>query len=170
MSPFSHTEGGTGHHDVIIARHFDAPRELVFRAWTERAHLERWFAPPGCTIEFHDFDLRVGGGFRSCIHTPDHKQCWARATFRELIAPRRLVFAFIVTNAAGQPVDPVSIGMDPAWPRETVVTVTFSEQAGKTGMALHQTVDETLARKTGAYPSWLQMFDRLADEVERSKK
>lgn len=53
--------------------------------------------------------------------------------------------------------------MDPDWPAETVVTVTFTEQHGKTSLTLHQTVDKSLAKRTGAYPSWLNMLDNLAN-------
>ena len=55
--------------------------------------------------------------------------------------------------------------MDPDWPRETTVTVTSTEHAGKTTMTLHQTVAESLAKRTGAYPSWLEMFDRLSETL-----
>ena len=70
-----------------------------------------------------------------------------------------------VADEGGNLIEPTEAGMDPGWPRETVVTVTFSEQAGKTRLTLHQTVSEALARQTGAYPSWLQMFDRLDSEL-----
>ena len=52
--------------------------------------------------------------------------------------------------------------MDPDWPLETVVTVTFVPKGSRTVLTLHQTVSESLAKRTGAHPSWLQMFDRLA--------
>lgn len=147
---------------VSIERFFDAPRDLVFRAWTAPAELARWFAPDGCTVHFARIDVRAGGEFHSCIRTPDGHECWCAGTYREVDAPRRLVFTMAVADSQGRRVAPASVGMDPEWPAETVVTVTFDEQGGKTKMSLHQTVGEALARRTGAYPSWLQMFDRLA--------
>ena len=83
------------------------------------------------------------------------------------MAPERLVFTMAVADEQGRLIEPTGAGMDPDWPRETVVTVTFSELDGKTRLTLHQTVSEALARKTGAYPSWLQMFDRLESELGR---
>jgi hypothetical protein len=55
--------------------------------------------------------------------------------------------------------------MDPDWPAETVLTVTFAELAGKTRLTLQQTVLESLAKRTGAHPSWIQMLDRLAEDL-----
>jgi uncharacterized protein YndB with AHSA1/START domain len=156
--------------DVLITRLIAAPRTLVFAAWTDPAHLARWFAPRGCTIAFARLDLRSGGSFHSCIRTPDGHECWCIGTYREIIAPERLVFTMAIADAQGRLIDPASVGMDPAWPRETVVTVTFAERAGgTTGLTLHQTVDEALAKRTGAHPSWLQMLDRLAEELAATR-
>jgi uncharacterized protein YndB with AHSA1/START domain len=152
---------------VVITRDFDAPRELVFRAWTDPAHLARWFAPHGCTIEYHQLDLREGGTFHSCLRTPDGKDCWCRGVYREVVAPERIVYTLAVADEHGNLVEPAQAGMDPDWPRETIVTVTFAEVEGKTRLTLRQTVSEALAKRTGAHPSWLEMLDRLQTELER---
>jgi uncharacterized protein YndB with AHSA1/START domain len=78
------------------------------------------------------------------------------------VPPERIVFSMCIADEQGNTLGPVEAGMDPDWPRETTVTVTFAEQQGKTRLTLHQTVLESLARRTGAYPSWLNMLDRLA--------
>lgn len=145
-----------------ITRTFDAPRSLVFRAWTDPDRLARWFAPTGCTIAFRALDPRPGGRFHSCIRTPDGHECWCVGEYREVAPPDRLVFTMAVADAAGDRADPAAVGMDPDWPAETVVTVTFVEAGGQTKLTLHQTVSEALAKRTGAHPSWLQMLDRLA--------
>lgn len=155
---------------LIIQRTFDAPSDLVFQAWTDEAHLLRWYAPTGCRIEFRALDVREGGGFHSCIHTPDGYQCWCKGEYREVKAPERLVYTMAIADAAGRLLSPEEAGMDPAWPRETVVTVTLEEQDGKTLLTLHQTVSETLAKKTGAHPSWLIMLDRLADDLRTASE
>ena len=148
--------------EVLICREFDAPRELVFRAWTDPAHLRRWYAPNGCAVEFARIDVRPGGTFHSCIRSPDGHACWCVGEYREVVAPERLVLTLAVADAQGNRVDPAAAGMDPRWPRETVLTVTFEEAGeGRTRVTLHQTVSEALAKQTGAYPSWLQMLDRL---------
>ena len=154
--------------EVFISRTFDVPRELVFQAWSDASHLEQWYAPPGCSIHFRKLDFRVGGSFHSCIRIPNGHECWCTGEYLEIVAPERIVFTMAVADAEGNFADPVKMGMDPEWPAQTVVTVTLTEELGKTKLVLHQTVRESLARKTGAYPSWLQMLDRLATELAAS--
>ena len=148
---------------VLITRVFDAPRELVFKAWTDPEHLVRWYAPRGCTIYFRELDIRPGGAFHSSIRTPDGHDCWCKGVYREIVAPERIVYTLAVADAEGNLVGPTDVGMDPDWPRETILTVTFAEHQGKTELTLHQTVAESLAKRTGAHPSWIEMLDRLAE-------
>ena len=159
-------EAATGaEQEVFITRVFDAPRELVFKAWTDPEHLVHWFAPDGCTIHFREIDLRPGGAFHSCVRLPDGKGCWCTGVYREIVAPERIVFTMVAADENGNPVEPTKVGMDPDWPRETVVTVTFAELGRKTELTLRQTVSEALAKRTGAHPSWIEMLDRLAEDL-----
>lgn len=151
--------------EIIITRVLDAPRDLVFRMWTDPEHLVAWYAPNGCTIHFAQIDVRQGGTFHSCIRTPDGRACWCKGVYRDIVRPELIVYTLAVADADGNLVGPTSVGMHPDWPRETVVTVTFAEQDNKTTVVLHQTVQESLAKLTGAYPSWLQMLDRLAETL-----
>jgi len=151
--------------EVHITRTFNAPRELVFKAWTEPGQLEQWFAPSGCEIRYVSIDLRQGGAYHSCLTTPTGYECWCRGDYLEVTPPQRIVMTMAVADEAGNMVQPVDAGMDPDWPAETIVTIDFAEDGGKTTITLHQTVSEELAKKTGAYPSWLSMFDRLESLV-----
>jgi uncharacterized protein YndB with AHSA1/START domain len=89
--------------------------------------------------------------------------------YKEVVRPERLVFTMYLSDATGGFVEPsqTHLAAHPDWPREMTVTVTFEDLSGKTKLTLHQTVQEELARRTGAYPSWLQMFDRLAGELAK---
>jgi len=151
---------------VHITRVFDAPRELVFRAWTDPEQLVRWFAPQGCTFSFAKVDVRPGGSYHSCIRTPDGHDCWCKGAYREIVEPERIVYTMAIADEQGNSVGPTDVGMDPEWPRETILTVTFEDLGGKTRLTLHQTVPESLAKRTGAHPSWLQMLDRLEDMLK----
>lgn len=148
---------------VVITRVFDAPREVVFRAWTERGHLLRWYAPRTCAIEFRTLDVRPGGTFHSCIRSPDGHACWCRGTYREVVFSERLVLTMEIADEEGNAAEPADVGMDPEWPKVTLLTVTFEAQDGKTRLTLRQTVSESLAKRTGAHPSWLDMLNRLAE-------
>jgi uncharacterized protein YndB with AHSA1/START domain len=153
--------------EVLIEREFDAPRELVFDAWIDPGRLVRWYAPRGCTVQFRTFEPRQGGTFHSCIRSSEGHECWCIGAFCEIARPERLVYTLAISDEDGRAVDPTQVGMDPDWPRETILTVTFAEQNGKTKLTLRQTVSESLAKKTGAHPSWLQMLDRLDELLVR---
>lgn len=155
--------------EVLIRREFGASRGLVFDAWSDPVHLAAWFAPRGCTLDIRAFDFREGGRFHTCIRNPAFGECWCVGTYLEIARPERIVFTMATADKDGKIVEPAAAGHDVQWPRETTVTVTFAEQQGKTLLALHQTVSETLARKTGAYPSWLEMLDRLAEALGASR-
>lgn len=150
---------------VVITRDFSAPRELVFDAWSSAASLERWYAPVGCTLKVYSLDFRAQGAFHTGIIAPGGYECVVRGVYEEIVRPERIVFSMWNANSAGDPVEPAEIGMDPEWPRETRLTVTFEEIGKKTRMTLEQTVRREVAERTGAYPSWLQMLDRLEDLV-----
>lgn len=154
-------KNGTVKDQIRITRIFDAPRELVFKAWTDPEQLLKWYAPTGCIITFPQIDVKEGGTFLSCIVTPDGKECWCKGTYREVVYPERIVHTMGVSDEDGNLISAEQAGMDPDWPEETTLTITFEELDGKTRLTLHQTVSETLAKRTGAYPSWLIMFDRL---------
>lgn len=151
--------------EVHIVRTINAPRELVFAAWTDPSQLANWFAPRGCSIEFRRLEIVPGGTFHSCIRTPDGHQCWCMGEYREVDAPQRLVFTMKVADAEGNFVSPTDAGMDPEWPAETVVTVRFEADGRRTRLTLDQNVSEALAKRTGAHPSWLQMLDLMEEQL-----
>lgn len=151
---------------VDISYTFDFSIEEVFEAWVNPTYLGQWFAPHGCTIEFRKLDIRKGGSFHSCVHTPKLGDCWCIGTYFEITRNSKIVFSMVVADEFGNQIDPVKAGMDPEWPVETMVTVTFSEVDGKTIVNLTQTVSEPLAKKTGAYFGWQQMFERMELLIE----
>ncbi len=152
---------------LSIERIIQAPRALVFEAWTNAEALPHWFAPKDCSIEFKTLEIREGGKYHSCLYNPAFGDCWCMGEYLEIKAPEKLVYTALISDENGNALDPVSAGMDPAWPKETIVTVLFEEYEGKTKLILHQTAPETLARETGAYPSWLEMLDRMELELEK---
>ena len=152
--------------EVDITYTLDYPREVVFNAWTDPAFLPEWFAPHGCSIKFEKLDIREGGFFHSCISNPKFGDCWCIGEYLEIKAPEKIIHTMINADENGKPIDPASIGMDAEWPGETLVTITFSEIVkGKTTINLKQTVSEALAKKTGAHPSWIQMFERMESYI-----
>ncbi|HEY7642473.1 MAG TPA: SRPBCC domain-containing protein [Steroidobacteraceae bacterium] len=150
---------------IKIERVFAAPRELVFEAWTQPELLLQWYAPHGCTLEIAAFDARPRGRFHCCIRNPSLGDCWFIGVYRELVRPELIVYTLATADRAGNEVEPEAAGHHPHWPRETLVRVTLEEVRGGTRLTLEQNVSESLAKITGAHPSWLQMLDRLAELV-----
>lgn len=151
---------------VLITRMFDAPRELVFKAWTDPQELVKWYAPTGCNISFPIIDVREGGNYLSCIRVPNGKECWCVGVYLEIKSPERIVQTMCISDANGNKISATEAEMDPEWPTETILTITFEDNGGQTLLTLHQTVSESLAKRTGAFPSWIVMFDRLDKLLE----
>jgi uncharacterized protein YndB with AHSA1/START domain len=147
--------------ELLISHLFDAPRELVFKAWTNPEQLVQWYAPDGCSIEFKSIDVRENGSFHSCIHDPVHGDCWIKGVYKEVVFPEKLVFSMELSNEAGTDVGSLEAGKPEDWPEAILTTVSFSSIGNQTKLTLHQTVAEEIAKQTGAYQSWIKMFNRL---------
>ncbi|MGH7675151.1 MAG: SRPBCC family protein [Gemmatimonadales bacterium] len=134
---------------LVIERVFDAPPELVFKAWTEREAIMRWMAPTGFTIPSCDGDLRPGGAWRMSMRTPDGAELRLEGVYREIVPPRRLVFTHVWLDGDGRP------------GHETLVTVTFADRGGKTALTFQQAVFESQAERDAHRGGWTECFDRL---------
>ncbi len=149
--------------DLVITRVFDAPRSLVFEAWTQPEHLMRWWAPKGCTTPHCKVDLRPGGVFHFCVRLPEGRDIWGIGIYREIVRPERIVYTDSFADANGNPVPPAHYGMSPGYPAETLVTVTFAEQGGKTLLTLRHSLPGAFPERDGMQQGWTQMLDRLAE-------
>lgn len=154
--------------EVFIEETFNASIEKVFEAWTDPEKLMKWYAPDGCTIYFKKINIVTGGQFHSCISNPQFGECWCIGEYKEVVPHSKIVFTMINADENGDPINPVEIGMDPDWPRETLVTVLITEDNGTAKLQLRQTVSQELAKKTGAYPSWLQMLSNMQTLINQN--
>ena len=111
----------------VLTRHFKAPRERVWDAWTKVGHLEKWMSPAGCTTIAARLDLRVGGRYHYGLRTPDGKEMWGMWLFREISAPERLVTINSFSDAAG---GLTRHPLAPGWPSHTLSTLSFLQHAG----------------------------------------
>jgi uncharacterized protein YndB with AHSA1/START domain len=134
-----------------ITRVFDAPRELVFKVWTQPEHLVRWWGPKGFTTPSCQVDVRPGGAYRTLIRSADGKEHCMRGVYREVTEPERLVMTFAWEDEAGNP------------GHETLVTVDFADQAGKTRLTFRHGVFETVADRDSHFGGWSSFMDRLAE-------
>src|SRR5512141_1697046 len=88
--------------EFVISCLFDAPRERVWQAWTEREQLMKWFGPEGYAMSHAALDLRPSGIFHYALRSPDGQQIWGKWTFREIAAPERLVVVSSFSDAEGR--------------------------------------------------------------------
>jgi len=155
--------------ELLISHLFDAPQNTVFQAWTDPQTLKHWYAPDGCTIEFRSIEVKTGGHFHSCIHDPIHGDCWITGTYLEVSPPEKLVFTMVLSDENARPSTALQAGKPEEWPKEIITTVTFEPIGEQTKTTIHQTVAEEEAKKTGAYQSWIKMFNKLNHLLSHSK-
>ncbi len=142
--------------EIVLSRVFDAPRALVFRMWTEREHIGRWFGPRGFTCTTHEMDARVGGRWRFDMRAPDGTLYTNRIDYLEITPPERLVFDH------GTDQDDCAIRFR--------VTITFDEQANKKTVVTLRQLHPTKARREecigfGAVELGNQTMDKLAEHL-----
>ena len=141
---------------LIIERVFDAPRELVFKCWTEPEHLARWLGPRGFSCTIFACELRQGGNYRMRMRGPDGQDHRHQGVFRDIVPPERIVRTYCWTDAEGRPTGP-----------ETVLTVTFADLDGRTKVTLHQAVFESVTARDDHQRGWSGSLDKLAEYLTR---
>ena len=154
----------TDERKLVVTRVFDAPREVVFDAWTQEEHLRRWWSPKTFTTSHVKVDLRVGGLFHYCMRAPDGKEYWGRGIYREIVRPERIVYSDSFADAEGNAVDPSHYGISDAEPDSQEVTITFREERGKTRVTLEHAIPAGTHRD-GAGQGWNEMLDKLEGAV-----
>jgi len=150
---------------LTLTRTFNAPRELVWKAWTDPELYKQWWGPSHFTCPSATFDLRVGGQWLSCMRSPDGQDFWSTGFYREITPYDRLVYTDSFGDEHGNIVPASHYGM-PDMPLETLVTVTLAEQDGKTVMTLTHAGMQADDMEVNAKEGWNQSFDKLAAAVE----
>jgi uncharacterized protein YndB with AHSA1/START domain len=143
---------------MTIVRVFDAPRALMWKAWTDPQHLKAWFGPTDFTNPFCEVDVRTGGTFRLTMQSPDGVLYPINAVYDEVVEPERLVWTSDVEH--GDNVD-----------FEIRNVVTFTERDGKTEITLQAFVlratPESADALGGMHEGWSQSLDKLDELLAR---
>jgi uncharacterized protein YndB with AHSA1/START domain len=119
----------------VINRVFEAPRVLVWKAWTERERLARWWGPKGFAVDILKADVRPGGVFHFGMRSKGGRQHWGRFDYREIVAPERLVFTVAFADENG---NVARNPFDADWPLQMLSTVTFAERQALTTVTVTQ--------------------------------
>jgi len=159
--------------ELIITRTFDAPRELVWKAWTEPEHAMRWWGPKNFTSPVSKIDLRVGGAYLNCMRGagPDGviRDFWSTGVYREIVPQKRLVCTDSFADEKGNVVPASHYGMEGDWPLELLITVTFDEAGGKTTMTLRHEGMPAGRNRELAEVGWNESFDKLAEYLAKAR-
>lgn len=149
--------------EFTIVREFDAPREMVFRAWTDPAQLAKWSAPEGMSMPPDSVigDVCPGGAYASTmVRDGTGERFPVSGRYLEVVEPEWLVFTWGDPTGASEATGEFSGDGSPE--RESVITVTFAARAGKTEMKFHLRAPGPLDPADGARLGWSQSFDKLA--------
>ena len=148
----------TADREIVKTRVFDAPRELVFKAWTDPKHVAQWYGPKGFTNTIHEMDVRPGGVWRFIMHGPDGTDYNNKIVFDEIVKPERLAYTH---------------GSDDE-PEQFRVPVTFAEQGGKTKLTMRMVFPSAKAcdhvvKTYGAVEGLNQSLDRLEQYLTKMR-
>jgi uncharacterized protein YndB with AHSA1/START domain len=146
--------------ELVLTRVFDAPRELVFKAWTDPKQVAQWWGPRGFTNPVCDLDVRPGGAIRIHMRGPEGTVYPMTGVYQEVVEPERLVFTSAALDADGNPMF------------EVLTTVTFAEQGGKTKQIMRARVIKSTAEAApyikGMEAGWTQSLERLAKSLAKA--
>jgi uncharacterized protein YndB with AHSA1/START domain len=152
MAPRNSSSTAQAERALVLERVFNAPRELVFKAWTDEKHAGQWWGPKGLEVAYVEMDVRPGGAWRKCMRSPGGTEYWRSGVYREVVEPERLVFTYISDDPKGSP------------GHETLVTVTFEQEpGGRTKLTLHQAVFESAAARDSHRGGWTTTIEQLAE-------
>jgi uncharacterized protein YndB with AHSA1/START domain len=145
--------------EIVLTRTFDAPRDLVFQAWTDPAHIDQWWGPNGYRNETYEMDVRPGGMWRYVMHAPDGTDYDNRSVYHEVVAPERLVY----TQGSDVEADPSAFH----------VTVTFEPLGNKTRLTIRMrfaTAEQRAATVAfGAIELGQQTLARFAEHLQNMR-
>lgn len=151
---------------MVISRVFDAPRALVWEAWTNPKYVMQWWGPKDFTAPSCQIDFRVGGKFLYCMRTPDGHEGWSAGEYHEIVLHEKIVYSMYFSDSKGNKVDPASVGIEHEAIDDAHDVVIF-EDFGNGQTKLTFVGNETMenARNSGQVEGWNQMLDKIAAVV-----
>ena len=154
--------------DLLVKRIIEAPIELVWKAWTEPEHVMRWWGPkhwtsPSCTI-----DLREGGRYIFCMQAPPEQggqAHYSSGVYTRIVPQRLLEYTTSLSDEAGNPVDPASVGMPPDFPKVIRNSVIFKAKGSMTEITVTEYDWPVSQMYIYSIVGVHQTIDKLADSL-----
>ncbi len=156
---------------MVVTRIFDAPRELVWRAWTDPKYVMQWWGPKGFSSPACQIDFRVGGKSLLCMKSPDGQEFWNGIEYHEIVPHEKIVSSMYFSDSKGNKVKPAEYGME----HEAIdgaYDVTLFEDLGNGQTKLTLIGNETMeeATKSGQVEGWNEILDKVAAVVAELAK
>jgi len=151
---------------MIVTRVFDAPRELVWKAWTDPKYVMQWWGPKGFTAPVCKIDFRVGGKFLYCMRAPDGQEGWTGGEYHEIVLHEKIVSSMYFADSKGNRIEPEQDGIEHE-AIEGVHDVVLFEDIGNGQTKLTFIGNETMqnAIKSGQLEGWKEILDKVAAVV-----
>jgi uncharacterized protein YndB with AHSA1/START domain len=162
---------GTTANALVIEREFDAPVELVWKAWTDPETAQKWWGPSAFTAPAIEIDLRVGGKCLFAMHSPEFnggESVWSTGVYREIVPMKKIVVTDSFADAEGNVVPATYYGMGDDAPLEMLITVTFEAVGNKTKMTLRHEGLPAGEMSEGANVGWNESFDKLVEMLKQA--
>jgi uncharacterized protein YndB with AHSA1/START domain len=149
---------------MVVTRVFDAPRELVWKAWTDPKYVMQWWGPKGFTAPVCEIDFRVGGRFLFCMRTPDGHEGWNGGEYHEIVPYEKIVSSMYFADSKGNRIEPEGTGHEAV---EGVHDVVLFEDIGNGQTKLTFIGNETMqnAIESGQLEGWKETLDKVAAVV-----
>lgn len=153
--------------EFVISRTLDAPRDVVFNAFTDPERMKHWWGPKGFTVTASKMDLRPGGTYHYGLRPPDGSTMWGKFVYREIAAPERLVFVNSFSDEKG---GVTRHPLHQSWPLQMLSTFLFTEQNGRTTFTVRWApLDPTETERAtfdGGHDSMKQGWTGTMDQLE----
>lgn len=155
---------------MVITRVFDAPRELVWKAWTDPQIAMQWWGPKGFTTPVCKMDFRVGGRFLLCMRSPDGQELWNGGEYHEIVPFEKIVSSMYFADANGNKVEPEHYGIQHEAIPDARDVVLFEDLGdGRTKVTLIGNEPMKSAVESGQVEGWNEILDKLANVLARQR-
>ena len=151
---------------MVVTRVFDAPRELVWKAWTDPTYAMQWWGPKGFTTPVCKMDFRVGGRFLLCMRSPDGREFWNGGEYHEIVPYEKIVSSMYFSDPEGNKVEPAQYGIEHEAIDDVHDVILFEDiENGQTKLTLigNETMENAI--NSGQVEGWNQILDKLAAVV-----
>ena len=151
---------------MVVTRVIDAPRELVWKAWTDPKYVKQWWGPKGFSCPACKMDVRVGGKSLLCMKTPDGYEGWNAIEYHEIVPYEKIVSIMYFSDSEGNKIDPADLGVE----QEAIdgaYDVTLFEDLGngRTKLTIIGNEPMASAKDSGQWEGWNETLEKVAAVV-----